>query len=93
VSVLRLESCFLLFFFFDPNEVIGSFQVEGGELLCTLELVSHFRDEWERVAILDGNIVELTVINAELPYLLAFLVPLLLAVVVLFGHEQEGVSC
>jgi len=45
VSVLRPESCLLLFSFFDLNEVIGSFQVKSSELLYALELVLHFKDE------------------------------------------------
>jgi len=66
VLVLRPEGCFPLISLFDLNEVVCSLEVKGSKLLCSLELVSYLGDEWKWVVVLDGDVVELLIVDIEL---------------------------
>ena len=66
MPVLRPEGRLLLISLFDLNEVVCSLEVKGSKLLCSLELVSYLGDEWKWVVVLDGDVVELLIVDIEL---------------------------
>ena len=49
----------------DPNEVVRAAEIEFGEEPSLGEAIEGFRDEWERVAVLEGKFVESSVVDAQ----------------------------
>ena len=49
----------------DPNEVVRAAEIGFGEEPSLGEAIEGFRDEWERVAVLEGKFVESPVVDAQ----------------------------
>jgi len=59
------EGCLPLVAHCDMNIVVASMEVELGVDLCAAQLVEEIGNEWNRVAILLSNIVEVSKVHTE----------------------------
>jgi len=65
VAVTTAEGSFPLVSRSDPNEVVCSTKIKFGEEFCLGESIEGFGDEGEGVAILEGDLVESSVVDAK----------------------------
>ena len=61
-SIFGLECHFPLISVFDAYIVVAPLDVQFGEILGSFQLVDEFRDEGEKIAVLDGSFIEFSVI-------------------------------
>lgn len=65
VTVAGAESSLPFFAFFNANEIVCSAEVEFSENTCISESVQSFRNEGQWISVLDCNIIESSIVDAE----------------------------
>ena len=65
MTVSSSKSCFLFITFLDFYLMIGTDEIQLGKLLCTSQSIKRFTDEWERIPILNGEVIKISVVNTK----------------------------
>ena len=62
---MSVKGNILLITFFNPDKVITSLQINLGEYLGSINVISHLIHKWEQVLILDDNLIETSIIDTK----------------------------
>ena len=74
MTVLSLKGHLPFITFLNSHLIIGAGEVQLGKSLCTFQSIKRFTDEWERIPILDGEVIKTSVVNIKSKALIRFLV-------------------
>ena len=79
-STINDKGSFPFVTFLNPDVVVASSDIKLSENVCTFKLSDNIKGEWQRVAVLDCDIVEFSVVLNEVEF------------AVLFLNEEDGQS-